>query len=58
MFTDIPAKLIAQGIQPGTPEFGQGMQAGLQELDKQFDVVWFMDDPNYRAIVDTYGLTV
>ena len=58
MFMDIPAKLIAQGIQPGTPEFGLGMQAGIQELDQQFDVVWFMDDPRYQQIVDMYGLSV
>lgn len=58
MFMDIPAKLMAQGIQPGTPEFSLGMQAGLQELDKQFDVVWFMEDPRYQEIVETYGLTV
>lgn len=57
MFTDIPAKLTAQGIKPGTPEFGKGMQAGLQELDKKFDVVWFMDDPRYGKIVKKYGLT-
>ncbi len=58
MFTGIPAKLIAQGIQPGTPEFGAGMQTGLRELDQQFDIVWFMDDPRYQEIVETYGLTI
>lgn len=58
MFNDIPARLLAQGIQPGTPEFGQGMQAGLQELDQQYDIVWFMDDPRYQEIVEAYGLTV
>ncbi|GAB3341598.1 hypothetical protein GCM10027299_55930 [Larkinella ripae] len=58
MFMEIPARLIAQGIQPGTPEFGAGMKAGIQELDQQFDVVWFMDDPRYQQIVNTYGLTV
>ncbi|MCY7352629.1 MAG: cupin domain-containing protein [Cytophagaceae bacterium] len=58
MFNDIPAKLIAQGIKPGTPEFGKGMQAGIQELDKRFDVVWFMEDPRYQEIVKKYGLAV
>ena len=58
MFTEIPAKLIAQGLKPGTPEFGKGMQAGLQELDKRFDVVWFMEDPRYQKSVKKYGLTV
>lgn len=58
MFTEIPAKLVAQGVKPGTPEFGKGMQAGLQELDRKFDVVWFMDDLRYGEIVKKYGLTV
>ncbi|MEO6286826.1 MAG: cupin domain-containing protein [Dyadobacter sp.] len=58
MFKDIPAKLIAQGIKPNTPEFVKGMQVGLQELDKRFGVVYFMDDPRYQDIVKKYGLTI
>ncbi len=58
MFREIPAQLAAQGIEAGTPEFGKGMQAGIQELDTRFGVVWFMDDPRYQEIVKKYGLTV
>lgn len=58
MFQDIPARLLAQGIQPGTPEFGAGMQAALPELDQQYGIVWFMDDPRYLEIVENYNLTV